>query len=836
MTISSTVRVAGPFIGNGTASVFPFAFKVFAATDLDVIRLASSTGVETTLVLNSDYSVSLNGDQNSNPGGSVTLIAGALASGFTLVITSDIANLQPTDLTNQGGFYPEVITDALDRATIQIQQISDIGDRTLKIPITDGSLNMELPTSSARANAFLAFDANGLPTAVAAGSSGAPTTITRQVFNGTGSQTVFTLASDPGALGNSAQVFIGGVYQQRTTYTISGTTLTFSAAPVAGTGNIEFVNFLTSSIGATSADLVTYTPLGTGAVARSAASKFGDTVSVKDFGAVGDGVADDTAAIRSAIAYQQSTGIGNVTPAPAHYSKFWVHFPKGKYRITGDLSNGVQMNGLYLTGDHAVINVAPGVTAIGNINYMASINGLTFSEGATHIAIATTNPDTNMINVDECEFIEPTGPAITTASGSNSTQLSVTRCKFFVTNNANAQVCSIVTCDYARFEKCWVTADTAGTKAAFEVTDCNLTITELVGVDGPNLVYWIKVSGTGGGLYCENNRFGAEAGGPSGALIWWQAPALNPATGGLMLAMKNCMAYCTGPLVRFDAIPNIVDITGQYGLVLSPPAFVTSGITTTNIQRVLGDATNWFNIEVNGWNYNKLIAPDSTAAAIAVQGIPIAQEGVGVLAKPRASALILQIQGETGGYSPTVNISNVTASTGTNDFGLTFRQYASTANNAYFDLRYTTMLSGLSAGIYTAVVDLEVTTDTACEPRIKAGTHAWQAVLTKGKHTICVPFYYDTAGTVAGNVVSVDHYDMPNGCTIRIHRIRVFSGHVIVSTENCDMTGSAAPSGTIQAYVGDVVQNTAPVSAGYIGWVCTTAGTPGTWNTFGLIS
>lgn len=321
MTISSTTRVAGPFLGNGTASNFSFAFKVFTATDLDVIRLASSTGVETTLVLNSDYSVTLNGDQNSNPGGSITLLAGALATGFTLVITSDIANLQPTDLTNQGGFYPEVITDSLDRATIQIQQISDIGDRTIKIPITDGSLNMELPTADARANSFLAFDANGLPTAITAGTSGAPTTITRQVFSGTGSQTVFTLASDPGALGNSAQVYIGGVYQQRSTYTIAGTTLTFSAAPVAGTDNIEFVNFLTSSIGATSADLVTYTPAGSGAVARSAASKFGDVVSVKDFGAVGDNVADDTAAIQAAI-------------NAAYAANKALYIPGGRYRIT----------------------------------------------------------------------------------------------------------------------------------------------------------------------------------------------------------------------------------------------------------------------------------------------------------------------------------------------------------------------------------------------------------------------------------------------------------------------------------------------------------------------
>jgi hypothetical protein len=323
MTISSTTRIAGPFL-SGTA--LPFTFKVFASADLEVVRLNTSTGVETSLVLGSDYTVALNGNQNTNPGGTVNLTVAASATS-TVTITSDIANLQPTDLTNQGGFYPEVITDALDRATIQIQQMSEDVGRSLKGPISDGNLNMELPTAAQRANSFLAFDANGVPTAVVSGSSGAPTTITRQVFSGTGSQTVFTLASDPGALGNSAQVFIGGVYQQRSTYTIAGTTLTFSQAPVAGTDNIEFVNYLTSNIGATSADLVTYTPSGTGAVARSAASKFGDVVSVMDFGAVADGTTDNTAAILAAavssgrklllipynVKYSRSTLLSSVT-------------------------------------------------------------------------------------------------------------------------------------------------------------------------------------------------------------------------------------------------------------------------------------------------------------------------------------------------------------------------------------------------------------------------------------------------------------------------------------------------------------------------------------------
>ena len=51
-----------------------------------------------------------------------------------------------------------------------------------------------------------------------------------QNFTGTGSQTVFTLS--PASLGeNFTIVYINGVYQQKNTYTVSGTTLTFSQAP-----------------------------------------------------------------------------------------------------------------------------------------------------------------------------------------------------------------------------------------------------------------------------------------------------------------------------------------------------------------------------------------------------------------------------------------------------------------------------------------------------------------------------------------------------------------------------------------------------------------------------
>lgn len=60
---------------------------------------------------------------------------------------------------------------------------------------------------------------------------------------------------------------------------------------------------------------------GSGAVQRSVESKLQDTVSVKDFGAVGDGVADDTAAVQAAVDHSRQ-------------SEKRLLFPKGTYCVS----------------------------------------------------------------------------------------------------------------------------------------------------------------------------------------------------------------------------------------------------------------------------------------------------------------------------------------------------------------------------------------------------------------------------------------------------------------------------------------------------------------------
>lgn len=67
----------------------------------------------------------------------------------------------------------------------------------------------------------------------------APTgVITVQRFSGDNVTTVFVLSVSADT-SNAVWVFVEGVYQQKNTYTVSGTTLTFTSSPPSGTDNVE---------------------------------------------------------------------------------------------------------------------------------------------------------------------------------------------------------------------------------------------------------------------------------------------------------------------------------------------------------------------------------------------------------------------------------------------------------------------------------------------------------------------------------------------------------------------------------------------------------------------
>lgn len=68
--------------------------------------------------------------------------------------------------------------------------------------------------------------------------------------------------------------------------------------------------------------------------------------------------------------------------------------------------------------------------------------------------------------------------------------------------------------------------------------------------------------------------------------------------------------------------------------------------------------------------------------------------------------------------------------------------------------------------------------------------------------------------------------------------ITLVGGAPILSiSENNKKSGKLSAMPTSGTWgVGDTIYHTAPAASGFIGWVCTAAGTPGTWKTFGAIS
>lgn len=60
------------------------------------------------------------------------------------------------------------------------------------------------------------------------------------VFSGDGLETDFTLSESIDSV-NKLDIHIGGIYQEKASYSVAGTTLSFSEAPPAGTNNIEVI-------------------------------------------------------------------------------------------------------------------------------------------------------------------------------------------------------------------------------------------------------------------------------------------------------------------------------------------------------------------------------------------------------------------------------------------------------------------------------------------------------------------------------------------------------------------------------------------------------------------
>lgn len=237
MTIPATIRKAGPYSGTGAQTAWPFTFRVFAASDI-AVTIADSLGVETLLTLGSQYSVSVNANQETSPGGTVTYpISGSpLPVGSRLVIVGGVPYDQVYDIPAGGNFAPTSLENQLDRAVMQIQQLRENLARALQVSVTTGA-NVGLPAPSA--NQLIGWDSGGsnlsnyalgeLATGIGYG------LMYFDTFTGDGTETAFSLSQDPVSLAN-LHVAVSGVTQvPGVDYSLITGDLVFTSAPGNGT-------------------------------------------------------------------------------------------------------------------------------------------------------------------------------------------------------------------------------------------------------------------------------------------------------------------------------------------------------------------------------------------------------------------------------------------------------------------------------------------------------------------------------------------------------------------------------------------------------------------------
>lgn len=151
------------YVGTGSVDDYDFTFPVLSQTDLGVY-VTDTSGAVTTYTLGIDYTVALAG--NGANGGTVTLSAGNLTSGYKIAILDQTPLTQPTVLTTSTIVRPTTVQTALDRLARQIQQVNLKADRAMRMPVHENMTGL-LDVAEDRKGRMIYFsDVDGSPTLI----------------------------------------------------------------------------------------------------------------------------------------------------------------------------------------------------------------------------------------------------------------------------------------------------------------------------------------------------------------------------------------------------------------------------------------------------------------------------------------------------------------------------------------------------------------------------------------------------------------------------------------------------------------------------------------------
>jgi len=209
-------------------------------------------------------------------------------------------------------------------------------------------------------------------------------------------QPIRTLNGYPSRNGTPARLYVNSNYSIRVqnskgslVYSAPEALERYSGDLVSFTGFKGQVGTVADLAGDDGSDWIGFEGPGA-SVARSAQDKMRDVVSVKDFGAIGDGVADDTPAIQNAFSYCDPIGV-------------MLYFPKGIYKITSPISiprGGAFGDSVYAT--QILVDIPTATSATNAITYGVSGDYTASRSGISSmwIKIADYSKVTTMLYLD----------------------------------------------------------------------------------------------------------------------------------------------------------------------------------------------------------------------------------------------------------------------------------------------------------------------------------------------------------------------------------------------------------------------------------------------------
>lgn len=290
MTVQNTI-VKNVYVGNGSTTVFPFTFECNKAEHIQAFVKDALGNISST----TNFKVNLEQKNVTYPN-----TGEPLPDGYKLIILRQLPLQQLLNLLNQGPFYAEDIEETFDEVVMMLQQMTERIGRSLAVSIdidAENSFNTIIPLEAGKTF--------------------------RVKEDGTG----FEVTEDPGKVIDGAKALLKQTTEQAEFAKEQADASSQSAVNAQNAANKA--ENMVATLPSNWQDTVDYAAL--------AKIKTDGFITPEMFGAVGDGVADDTEAIKLSLDYMSKNNL------------LVLHLTK-TYRITNLIKTNIQQ--LRIVGEH----------------------------------------------------------------------------------------------------------------------------------------------------------------------------------------------------------------------------------------------------------------------------------------------------------------------------------------------------------------------------------------------------------------------------------------------------------------------------------------------------